>query len=109
MVHRREVDGQEIVPGNQGDLFRNAMTWWDHGTGSVWSQPTGTAILGPLEGTRLEQVPSTLTEWGPWRRAHPDTQALDAPGGGSGVDLEEVLIVVSMGPCPRSIWHRCPG
>lgn len=47
MVHRRELDGAEIVFGNQGALYKDAMTWWDHDTGSVWSQPTGEAILGP--------------------------------------------------------------
>jgi hypothetical protein len=63
MVHRRDIDGRGVVFGNQGDLYMNAMTWWDHDTSSVWSQPTGEAILGPLKGERLELVPSTLTEW----------------------------------------------
>jgi hypothetical protein len=62
MVHRRDIDGRGVVFGNQGDLYMNAMTWWDHDTSSVWSQPTGEAILGPLKGERLELVPSTLTE-----------------------------------------------
>jgi hypothetical protein len=34
MVHRRIVDGEEVVFGNQGALYMNAMTWWDHTTGS---------------------------------------------------------------------------
>jgi hypothetical protein len=63
MVHRRDIDGRGVVFGNQGDLYMNAMTWWDHDTSSVWSQPTGEAILGPLKGERWELVPSTLTEW----------------------------------------------
>ena len=63
MVHRRDIDGRGVVFGNQGDFYMNAMTWWDHDTSSVWSQPTGEAILGPLKGERLELVPSTLTEW----------------------------------------------
>lgn len=97
MVHRRELDGQELVLGNQGDLFGNAMTWWDHDTGSVWSQPRGEAILGPLAGERLELIASTLTPWGSWRDAHPDTLALDAPGGSSGFSLERTVIVVEIG------------
>ena len=97
MVHRRSVDGQEVVFGNQGDLFGNAMTWWDHETGSVWSQPLGEAILGPRTGERLELLGSQLTEWGAWRAAHPDTLALDAPGGSSGFSLERLSIVVEIG------------
>ena len=77
MVHRREIDGEELVFGNQGALWGNAMTWWDHGTGSIWSQPIAEAILGPRKGDRLELFPSTLTRWGPWREAHPETLALD--------------------------------
>lgn len=96
MVHRRSLEGTELVFGNQGALFGNAMTWWDHDTGSVWSQPLGEAILGPRKGARLELLASTLTEWGPWRTAHPNTQALDAPGGSSGFSLDELAIVVEL-------------
>jgi len=84
MVHRRDIDGRGVGFGNQGDLCMNAMTWWDHDTSSVWSQPMGEAILGPLEGERLELVPSTLTEWRAWKRSHPRTVALDAEGGKAG-------------------------
>lgn len=97
MVHRREVDGREIVLGNQGALFGNAMTWWDHDTGSVWSQPTGKAILGPLRGARLELLASTLTDWGTWRRSHPETLALDADGGPTRFDVDRMQIVLELG------------
>jgi hypothetical protein len=97
MVHRRDVDGEVLVLGNQGALWQRAMTWWDHETGSVWSQPLGEAVAGPLRGTRLELLPSTLTEWGTWQRMHPDTLALNAPGGRSSFRLEDTLIVVEIG------------
>lgn len=97
MVHRREISGTPIVLGNQGALWGNAMTWFDHETGSVWSQPLGEAILGPLKGTTLELVPSTLTLWGDWRETHPGTLALDAPSITSGFDLETMAIVVELG------------
>lgn len=97
MVHRREVEGEEIVLGNQGDLYQTAMTWWDHGTGSVWSQPRGEAILGPLAGTRLDLMSSTLTDWATWRERHPDTLALDAAGAPTGFELEEMVVVVELG------------
>lgn len=97
MVHRREVKGQEVVFGNHGALWGNAMTWWDHDTGSVWSQPIGEAILGPRKGERLELLPSSLVSWGDWQQQHPDTLALDAPNHGSGFNLDQMAIVVEIG------------
>jgi len=98
MVHRRELNGRELVLGNQGDLWGNAMTWWDRDTGSVWSQPIGEAILGPRKGERLELLPSTLTTWDAWLTAHPETVALDAPGGPSSrFDLDQMAVVVDFG------------
>ncbi len=97
MVHRREVGGEEIVLGNQGALYGDAMTWWDHGTGSIWSQPRGEAILGPLRGERLDLVPSTLTTWDAWRAAHPGTLALGELGWRTGFHLEDMAVVVDLG------------
>ncbi len=97
MVHRREIDGEAVVFGNQGALWGNAMTWFDHATGSVWSQPLGEAIAGPLKGTRLETLPVTLTEWASWRESHPDTLALDvAARRPSGFQLADMSIVVEL-------------
>jgi hypothetical protein len=65
-----------LVFGNQGALFMNAMTWWDHKTGSIWSQPWGRALAGDMVGTELELLPSQLVPWKTWREAYPDTLAL---------------------------------
>lgn len=97
MVHRRDLKGETLVFGNQGALFGNAMTWWDHATGSIWSQPLGEAIAGPLEGESLELFPSTLTTWGAWRETYPETEALDVFGWQTGYDLEMMAIVVDLG------------
>ncbi len=97
MVHSRNLDGEELVFGNQGALWGRAMTWWDHGTGSVWSQPIGEAIAGPLQGARLDLVPSRLTTWGEWLQSHPETVALEAPDRPSGFDLDSMSIVVELG------------
>jgi hypothetical protein len=72
-VHDRTIDGQVYVFGNAGGLYKNAMTWWDHTTNSIWSQPTGEALSGPLEATRLEPLPFQLTTWENWLAAHPET------------------------------------
>jgi len=97
MVHRRELNGEELILGNQGALWGNAMTWWDHDTGSVWSQPIGEAILGPRKGERLELLPSTLSTWQGWRSAHPETLALDVNGFRSGFDLDDMAVVADLG------------
>ena len=102
MVHRREIDGEPAVLGNQGALWGNAMTWWDHETGSVWSQPLGEAIAGPLKGTQLEPLPSTLTTWQAWAETHPETVALDAPTNQSGFRLESMAIVLEFGDDPTA-------
>lgn len=73
------------------------MTWFDHDTGSIWSQPLGEAILGPLKGTTLDLLPSTLIEWGQWKQLHPDTKALDAPGDPTRFSLDRMSIVVVFG------------
>jgi hypothetical protein len=70
------------------------MTWWDHDTGSVWSQPLGEAIAGPRKGETVELLPMTFTTWSAWRDANPDTLALDAPGGRTGFDLSQMYLVV---------------
>jgi len=72
-VHDRTVNGEPLVLGNAGGLYKNAMTWWDHKTFSIWSQPVGQALAGPLKGTSLRPLPFQLTTWENWREAHPET------------------------------------
>jgi hypothetical protein len=96
MVHRRELNGEAVIFGNQGDLWNNAMTWFDHDTGSVWSQVTGEAIMGPLKGEQLELMTSTLTTWTDWQDRFPDTLALDAFARQSGLSLDQTAVVVAL-------------
>jgi hypothetical protein len=51
----------------------NAMTWYDHETESIWSQPWGRAIKGELKGVQLDLLPFQLTTWASWKADHPDT------------------------------------
>ncbi len=76
-MHDRRVDGKALTFGNQGALFMNAMTWWDHDTESIWSQPWGSAINGPLEGTALTLIPASIVPWRTWLDEHPDTTVLN--------------------------------
>lgn len=81
LVHDRRIEGRARVFGNQGALYKNAMTWWDHETESVWSQVSGKALYGPLAGTELRQIPASVGTWKAWVRAHPDTLVLATPEG----------------------------
>ena len=94
MVHRRSVGDETLIFGVHGALLGNAMTWWDHSTGSIWTQPTGEAIAGPRSGERVDLLPSQFTSWRAWRDAHPETLALDVPAGPSSFDLTDFSIVV---------------
>lgn len=55
------------------------LVMFDQATGSYWSQLLGQAICGPLTGTRLELIPSTVTTWSVWRSAHEETMVLLPP------------------------------
>ena len=55
----------------------NALVMYDKETDSLWSQFLGKAIAGPFKGTELEIIPSQLTNFGSWAKAHPDTKVLD--------------------------------
>lgn len=79
-MHDRRIKSRARIFGNQGWLYMRAMTWWDHETGSIWSQPIGTALIGPLRGTQLRLLPSALVPWAAWRTEHPRTLVLDEEG-----------------------------
>ena len=87
-MHDRRVGDRVLTLGNQGALFQRAMTWWDHETDSIWSQPWGAAIKGELRGTRLDLVPAALEPIESWLGRHPDSLIL-APGGSSWSGLIE--------------------
>ena len=45
----------------------------DSPTKSLWSHLLGQAMRGPLKETRLEVIPSRMTDWSSWRKLHPKT------------------------------------
>jgi hypothetical protein len=75
-VHDRRIDGVPFTFGNAGALFMSAMTWFDHETESIWSQPWGRAIRGSLKGVELFLLPSQVTTWRSWKEEHPSTLAM---------------------------------
>lgn len=67
--------------GVSGSLYRDALVFYDRETGSYWSQVTGEALRGPLAGKKLAEIPSVVTTWAEWKKAHPDTLVLRAEPG----------------------------
>lgn len=55
------------------------LVLYDEATRSFWSQLLARGICGPLAGETLTQVPVRLTDWGTWRREHPNTDVLLPP------------------------------
>ena len=134
-MHDRRINGETHLFGNYGALFMRAMTWYDHTTNSVWSQPWGRAIKGELKGVQLFLLPAQVTTWGSWRAEYPDTMAMST-GVGNGVlftntrqgftpdfviglvladdskayyfgDVELVTVVNdSLGDVPIAVWAR---
>ena len=77
------MNGQVLDFGVSGKLIMNALVMFDRETGSLWSHFLSKAISGELQGTKLENVPLTLTPWSKWVETHPDTLALDKGFAGS--------------------------
>lgn len=57
-------------------LYNDSFVMYDHQTDSLWIHVTGEAFNGPLKGSRLRFIPSTVTTWEAWKEAHPDTLVL---------------------------------
>jgi len=81
----RRVNGRAEVFGVSGGLYRSALVMFDRRTTSLWPQPLGRAVMGPLLGAELEVVASSLLPWREIREAHPQVQVVL----GSRDELEE--------------------
>jgi hypothetical protein len=80
VVYRRAVNGEVTEFGVSGKLWRsNLLLYNRNGPESLWSQIRGTAVVGPLSGATLEQIPSQTVRFSAWRSDHPDTDVLARP------------------------------
>lgn len=74
-VFRPIVNGQPEVFRLVGMDHYNAM-FEDSKTGSWWRQVNGEAIMGPLKGMQLDEVPSEQMTLAAWISLNPDTKIL---------------------------------
>ena len=74
-MYSTEINGVSTEFGTSGMLYRSNKLMYDRNTETLWHQFRGEPVVGPLAGTgiRLEVIPNTLTTWGEWLEAHPDT------------------------------------
>jgi len=84
--------GASATGGTETEVSNNGnLVMYDAATRSYWSQVLATSICGPLAGTELEIVPSTVASWGEWRTDHPDTDVLLPPPHSGTVSPGQIL------------------
>lgn len=80
-MYSRNVNGRELTFGVSGKLYKSNVLMYDKETESLWSQVKNQAVTGPMTGTELEILPSSLTAWQKWKKKHPDTMVLSLDTG----------------------------
>jgi hypothetical protein len=76
IVYVRQEGGRELIFGVSGLLYKSNLLMYDRQTESLWLQVKREAVTGPLTGTRLKKLPSTITTWKKWRKRYPETEVL---------------------------------
>ncbi len=80
-MYSRNVGEKELSFGVSGMLYKANVLMYDHQSESLWSQVKNQAVTGPMTGTGLRVLPSTLTTWEKWRKKHPKTMVLSLKTG----------------------------
>lgn len=57
-------------------LWNRSLVMIDSETDSLWSHLLGEAMQGELKGVQMEVLPSLMTDWGTWRKLHPETSVV---------------------------------
>lgn len=79
------INGRLLHFGVTGSLYQRNAVYYDHETGSLWSQILAESVAGPMAGAHLNILPAENASWGAWRKAHPQTTVL-SPQTGYGWD-----------------------
>lgn len=107
-MFRAAVKGRTLEFVNAGVVGGNEV-FKDQETGSRWQQSSLQAISGPLQGQHLQLYAFLLTDWGEWRRQHPDTLVLKPlPGYAERIPEMNAMIRAALsneGAAPKGVLH----
>ena len=78
-MYARDVEDQTLTFFVSGKLWGDSLVMADRETDSLWSHILGTAMAGPLKGTRLRVIPSVIETWKEWKGKHPSTTVTAFP------------------------------
>lgn len=83
LAFERKVDGVITEFGVSGKLHNSDLVMYDRYEGNLWQQITGEAIVGPAARRNevLKQIPIATTNWGKWKKEHPNTLVLSRDTG----------------------------
>ena len=76
MVFDAMIEGRPMNFGVSWLLYQNDVLLYDHKTESLWSPIEKQAGTGPMTGTPLSLMASMHTNWGFWKKKHPDVMVL---------------------------------
>lgn len=79
-IHR-QVGDQVTEFGVSGVLYNSDLVLYDRATETLWDQIEAKGIVGPLTDEQLRLIPVSMTHWGRWRQAHPETLVLSTDTG----------------------------
>lgn len=80
-MYARRIGDRDYTFGVSGLLYASNVLMYDHQTESLWLQVRRSAVTGPMNGTRLAVLPSTVTSWAGWKKQHPDSLVLSTDTG----------------------------
>ena len=75
----RRVAQGTLSFGVSGKLRKSDMVMYDRETESWWQQAIGEAIVGDLNGTELDTLPSWMESWAAFAARNPDGLVMDTP------------------------------
>ena len=75
----RRVEQGVLSFGVSGKLRNSDMIMYDRETESWWQQAIGEAVVGDLNGTELDTLPSWMESWGAFLERNPDGLVMEQP------------------------------
>jgi hypothetical protein len=89
--------------------WRNGVMVMKHKDGTLYSCLSGTAFAGPKKGSRLQAVPTLVSDWGYWLQNYPGAVAYHMFDKYQPVELPERVNAESRKSRPEKTDARLPG